>query len=1222
MSRHAGFVPAARFEVASETDSFREGREASDGDGAGGSRDAVPPPRPTGVPAAVLSGERARPADFGDGPEAGRSRLAPTHPSSDVPRWQTHLTPMQQWELRLRGAASLGDVSGALPNARPPNPNVANHPRLALQRQHEHARRRRAKDGMAQTLDLLERAERSRVEEREKATASLFASFSSFAKDSAKDSARSRASFPASPEGEGSKSSSPDDERVGAETRRVPPNDRESGSAGPDPFVALFDAATRGGARGGARDEADASDASDASVASETSDSPSSASDTLETPFLDALVARVTRPKGSVLAELSAVDALWDGRSVARAAKADRGAYGSGVSLLAPPSPSGGTARQNRPQSARRFLERRLSRMAARDQRPKTAAGASANRNVQMVQMFGAEPPGERSRVSPRVDAERTAEPPPPPFSAVPFSDLERIEAFASSTAASRMYAKDVATFRDARKEACDALAAAEALGRAYRSGNSGGENGANGGNASRSRAAFRTPGDSDADSDSADSDSAKENASRFSRADWDRVRPSVRYVAAYEMTSRDDGEGPSDDRARTLLDEARGSPLSDSHHERKDGGANDETEALFRNGRSDERGGSVHDLPPFETLPLHFSVKERPLYAKYDFKELKPPPPPPRQVLRGAFQALGVRVDPAAFADPEGRKPSRRRREAYNLADASSAVATKMDGLMDALRVRDMTAAIQQSRRTAEDARRCLEASARVASVHESAAARFAKNGDATDLNVFHAATALAVSECLDDVMDATRWWYGKRVRLACVTIQAGFRGARGRKLARVRRKGLLAGLAYLRDCVKKVRFERWRENARRARRHAMITAMQDRKRVWSRRADAFKAWRHRTQLAKRFHEHVERLAYAARVKRHQAPAFVAWRVVAERRARQRTAGAELRQKATRRSLRRALARWSEVAAACARARVLDTAAHARAAARAVESFEQTEAVAAAAWAAAAEAGRAAARGSFVEARRFAERSRVLGDEARSACAAAEQHALESGPDAGPGSRARRAYAAFAAAKESSLRASAAAAAAAKASDFKHAARLFYGRVISRRVFAAWSAHVAWLVPLRERARKAAHFFRRSTCGSAFHAWKGEAARAKAEREAAAIRAYADIHRRLVAKHVRAPSGASGARVLGAPDLTRSRDTNAATELKRLKRLAGSVVGAGDRSRRLVETGAKKAGPSASDGPSAAAARAEARRAADAEKAAANKKLDVQRRAREWNSR
>ena len=386
-----------------------------------------------------------------------------------------------------------------------------------------------------------------------------------------------------------------------------------------------------------------------------------------------------------------------------------------------------------------------------------------------------------------------------------------------------------------------------------------------------------------------------------------------MRYVAAYEMPSRDDGERPSDDRARTR-DEARGSRSERKDHERKDGGANGETEA-FRDGRSD-------DLPPFETLPLHFSVKERPLYAKYDFKELKPPPPPPRQVLRGAFQALGVRVDPAAFADPEGRKPSRRRREAYNLADARAAVATKMDGLMDALRVRDLTAAIEQGRRTAEDAQRTLDAAARVASVHESAAARFANTGDATDLNVFDAATALAVSECLDDVMDATRWWYGKRVRLACVTIQAGFRGSRGRKLARVRRKGLLAGLAYFRDCTKKVRFERWRENARRQRCHAMITAMCYKKRVWSRRADTFKAWRHRTHNAKRFYKYVERLAYAARVKRHQAPAFAAWRVVAERRARQRKVGAELRQKATRRSLRRALARWSEVPRSRARAR------------------------------------------------------------------------------------------------------------------------------------------------------------------------------------------------------------------------------------------------------------------------------------------------------------
>ena len=236
--------------------------------------------------------------------------------------------------------------------------------------------------------------------------------------------------------------------------------------------------------------------------------------------------------------------------------------------------------------------------------------------------------------------------------------------------------------------------------------------------------------------------------------------------------------------------------------------------------------------------------------------------------------------------------------------------------------------------------------------------------------------------------------------------------------------------------------------------------------------------------------------------------------------------------------------------------------------------------------------------------------------DEARATCAAAERYAQESGPDAGPGSRARRAYAAFAAAKESSLRADAAAAAAATASDFKRAAKLYHGRVVSRRVFTAWFSYVKWLAPLREKAQKAAYFFKRSTTGSAFQKWKGEASRLKAQREAAAIRAYADIHRRLVAKHVRdaTPTGALGRGVSRG-------DSNAAME-RRLKQLAGSVVGA-DRSSRPVKTkvGAKRTA-AAADGPAAAAARAEARRVAKAEEAAANKKIDVQRRAREWNSR
>ena len=1170
MSRRAGFIPAARFEVASETDSFREGWDASDGDGDGGSRDAVPPPRPTGVPAAVLSGERARPADFGGG-SRGASHLAPTHPSSDVPRWQTHLTPMQQWELRLRGAASLRDAGNTSAPERRPR-NVTNHPRLALQRQHEHARRLRAKEGMTQTLDLLERAARKRVEKKENAEAT----FSSFAAD--REYEESDVSSPASPASPSSAKAAADaktvDETVEESATRIAPNDRErekrdsDRDPGPDPFASLFDAAFH-----------ESDDETDAKNSQRASSPASSESDRLETPFLDKLVARVTRPKGSVLAELSAVDALWDGRSVASAAKADASAYASGVAIGWPSSNSSvnreeKASRRERPQSARRFLERRALR--------KSSAERGASRNGVLR--------------TPRLDSD----------------DLERIEAFASSSASSMAYAKDVATFRDARKEASDAIAAAEALGRAYLS------SGARGG-ATYEKKQTEKPSP---ESDDSEGDE-KENAALS--ADWDRVRPTVRYVADYET----DYETTAVTTSATTNDERDENPkethpsVDPSDEDAVFGGSNrlpsdrvgDDAEPT----RSSDGFSSLDRLPPFETLPLHFSVKDRPLYLKHDFKKLEPPPPPPRAVLQGSFKALGVGVNPEAFADPEGKKPSRRRREAYNLADASAAVKTKMDDLIHALRVRDETVSVDTFRRNARAMEKMQETRRTVARLHESAVERFAETGDDFSLREFDAATVKAVSACLDDVMDATRWWYGTRVRVAATTIQAGFRGMRGRKQARVRRKGLLAGLAYLRDFTKKVRFAYWRENARTLRRHAMITAMQDRKRTWSRRVRFFEAWRHRTHLSKRFHEEVKRLARNMSVKFHQAPAFAAWRVVAERRARQRIVGAALLRNAQRRCVTYAFATWSEIAAACARARVLDTAAHARAAARAAESFERTEFIAAAAWAAAAAAGDAAKRGSFVEARRFAERARTLRDEARATCAAAERYAQESGPDAGPGSRARRAYAAFAAAKESSLRADAAAAAAATASDFKRAAKLYHGRVVSRRVFTAWFSYVKWLAPLRLKAQKAAYFFKRSTTGSAFQKWKGEASRLKAQREAAAIRAYADIHRRLVAKHVRDQSPQTGALGRG---VSRG-DSNAQIMERRLKQLAGSVVGA-DRSSRPVKTkvGAKRTAAAASDGPAAAAARAEARRVAKAEEAAANKKMDVQRRAREWNSR
>jgi hypothetical protein len=1105
MSRRAGFIPAARFEVASETDSFREGWDASDGDGDGGSRDAVPPPRPTSVPAAVLSGERARPADFGGG-SRGASHLAPTHPSSDVPRWQTHLTPMQQWELRLRGAASLRDAGNTSAPERRPR-NVANHPRLALQRQHEHARRLRAKEGMTQTLDLLERAARKRVEKKENAEAT----FSSFAAD--REYEESDVSSPASPASPSSAKAAADaktvDETVEESATRVAPNDRErekrdsDRDPGPDPFASLFDAAFHESDDESRREK----------LAARFVDPASSESDRLETPFLDKLVARVTRPKGSVLAELSAVDALWDGRSVASAAKADASAYASGVAIGWPSSSSSvnreeKASRRERPQSARRFLERRALR--------KSSAERGASRNGALR--------------TPRLDSD----------------DLERIEAFASSSASSMAYAKDVATFRDARKEASDAIAAAEALGRAYLS------SGARGG-ATYEKKQTEKPSP---ESDDSEGDE-KENAALS--ADWDRVRPTVRYVADYETdyettavttsaTTNGGDENPKE--THPSVDPSDEDAVFGGSNRLPSDRVGDDAEPT----RSSDGFSSLDRLPPFETLPLHFSVKDRPLYLKHDFKKLEPPPPPPRAVLQGSFKALGVRVNPEAFADPEGKKPSRRRREAFNLADASAAVKTKMDDLIHALRVRDETVSVDTFRRNARAMEKMQETRRTVQSLHESAIERFAETGDDFSLRVFDAATVksgFGVSRrrhgrdalVVRHARARRRYDHPGGVQ-GHARAQAGARAKkrlarRSRVPARLHQKSSVRLLARKREDASPPRHDHGDAGPK----THLVTTRAFFRGVATQDAPLETVPR-RSKTARA--EHVCQVSPGAGV-----------RGVASRRrddARDRESSAPLLlRNAQRRCVTYAFARWSEIAAACARARVLDTAAHARAAARAAESFERTEFIAAAAWAAAAAAGDSAKRGSFVEARRFAERARTLRDEARATCAAAERYAQESGPDAGPGSRARRAYAAFAAAKESSLRADAAAAAAATASDFKRAAKLYHGRVVSRRVFTAWFSYVKWLAPLREKAQKAAYFFKRSTTGSAFQKWKGEASRLKAQREAAAIRAYADIHRRLVAKHVRDQSPQTGALGRG---VSRG-DSNAAME-RRLKQLAG----------------------------------------------------------------
>ena len=221
--------------------------------------------------------------------------------------------------------------------------------------------------------------------------------------------------------------------------------------------------------------------------------------------------------------------------------------------------------------------------------------------------------------------------------------------------------------------------------------------------------------------------------------------------------------------------------------------------------------------------------------------------------------------------------------------------------------------------------------------------------------------------------------------------------------------------------------------------------------------------------------------------------------------------------------------------------------------------------------------------------------RSRVLGDEARSACAAAVRSSAE--PARMP-ARASRARGALRVRGGEGVRAprpdAGPAAAAVKAfADFKHAARWglrFTPRRSPRRVSrGACSRRGPRTSPgsclcARGRGR------RRTSSGgppAARRSTRGRARRRAPRRSARRRRpAYADIHR-LVARSTSARQ--SGVRVRGAPGRLRSRDTNAATELKRLKRLAGSVGRgrpvAAPRGNRHEESR-----PSASDGPSTAA--------------------------------
>ena len=461
-----------------------------------------------------------------------------------------------------------------------------------------------------------------------------------------------------------------------------------------------------------------------------------------------------------------------------------------------------------------------------------------------------------------------------------------------------------------------------------------------------------------------------------------------TRYVADYEVVDTNHGNKAGDEAAAAaaVVD-------AEETYERLPSG--DDANAFIK-------------LPPFESLPLHFSTKDRRvLYHDFDFKPLAPQPPAPRAVLANAFAGMGIPVTSRTFR----KRKSGDKNAGESLTQTSDRVVFDLESLIRGLRLRET--AYQETRKRASDEQleKVKSLSKKVHDIELDARATFQIFGDDAELKLFDDAAHLAVSQTVSGVMESTRWWYGSMIRTAATTIQSGFRGMTARKIARIKRKGLNAGRRYVKRVALQTRFELWHENAKTQKRHDALLRVATNKRDWGLRIKCFKAWRTRTKLGVRFHKHVDRLARVMRVKYHEAPLFVEWRAVTENRVWQRKHATKLVRSANRRYLGYNFGKWSANAASSARGRILDTAQHAQSVLEATKCLHATDLTAAAAWRCAAAASDKAAAGEFAEARRFAERARELCEAAALTCAESEKHAGEAGHDSGPRSRARLAY-------------------------------------------------------------------------------------------------------------------------------------------------------------------------------------------------------------------
>ena len=531
--------------------------------------------------------------------------------------------------------------------------------------------------------------------------------------------------------------------------------------------------------------------------------------------------------------------------------------------------------------------------------------------------------------------------------------------------------------------------------------------------------------------------------------------------------------------------------------------------------------------MKPFEDLPLHFACRSRNLNEEWDFEPLEPPPPPPSAVAAAAIEAAAAAatgvtttrsVLTAAHMNTLALDVMREDKGDGN--DPLASITGGLDALISTLRAREQETArtVRAAEAASEDIeRRLATAAAEAATVALGASHRGLAMCNVGAAAAFDAHVRVQTQEVMFDMMESLRWWFAGEVRAAAVKVQALARGWRSRKEARVRRKGLAAGLAMWRHATLCAMFDYWREGAAFSSRHRKLLAVVDAKRVQGKGKCVFRAWADRTAKAKQFRSSVEVLGRALGL-RNAAPMFKSWSVAARRNVRVRTRAVALFFRVEGRVLLEAFKTWSENAKALARQRILDVRAHAAALVAIAEALERAETQAHAATSAANNASRLAALGQFAASRAEASLAEEFTVEVEKERREAEKIAKK---DAGPNDTIRIREL-LSAAHGAVLRAGASAADAMRVSEPDPAADAFRRRSLTLRAFFVWRRHIVdWLRPLRAKAGRAALFFSNNICGRAFYSWHDTWRTAKEQREVKAMRAYIKTYQCLITKHI-----------------------------------------------------------------------------------------------------